>query len=150
MKGARFWGAVLVDGQPRAEVRDVFDLDEYKEISHERVKPEFRWFRVCALDYLEDTNCLGPCVPGNPCRACVQEAVMWWYTHAERTAERKWKAASLHARDRADICWDAADYCPCKNGHGSELQARRCAKKREFPLIQETDGHGKPLRWIEL
>ena len=147
---SRFWGAVLVDGQPRAEVRDVTDAETLTETLHNRVVPEFRWFRVSDLEHADGDDCTGGilCEPGAPCPACITAAVGFWYEHARRTERRIYRAASLKARDRTNG-WDSRDYCDCKK-HPTEAAAVKCAGKKGLPLVVEMNGHGSKLRWISV
>lgn len=55
---SRFWGSILVDGQPRTEVRDLTGEAADDALYH-RTVPEFRWFRVSDLEHAGGEDCTG-------------------------------------------------------------------------------------------
>ena len=141
----RMWGAVWKNGRPVAEIRDV--IWDYATMGH---TPDYRWWALEVLDKStknrKKDHSDPKCGPGNECQKCHQQAAWWWFEWQNRCDTRRFTPAKQAARERVNG-WSAADW-----GQPFDLLSDAMANATDigFPLVWESDGHGRLIAWHEV
>lgn len=148
----RTWAAVMVDGVVRCVVEDVpgeGSGHRFGEVGGAKT------YKMAAYDPPEtgpekhpDDDCDGPegCYPGHPCPRCQVGAVEYWHRHEAGKTQRIYRPCNEKVRIVGRT--NAADYCTHSRGHKTLEEARRCAKRGGWPLIQVFDGNWHRLEIV--
>lgn len=139
----RVWGAVMTEDGPVAEVRDLPGGLTIGEI--EDMDPAWRVWRIDVLPAGREGHSRGPaCIPGRPCARCHKAAQSWWGEHARRTEERRYHAIR---RKPDPMEYHRADWGEQRS---TCAEAEADARAARWPWVLVSNGHGRPLEWIQV